>query len=72
MLRFISSDECESLVIFLKKELTNPQSLKFLHEIQDLGPKIFEERSWFSNSDKWDGRFVCLRCVINFLIDVGL
>lgn len=55
ILRLLSNADLDSLVIFLKKEPVSPQTLRFLHEIQDMGPTALEERSWFCDSDNWDG-----------------
>ena len=64
VLRSLSYADVGSLVEYLKKEPVNPQTLKFLHEIQGLGPTVFEERSWFSDSNNWDGENRLLCCLL--------
>ncbi len=54
-LRSLSSDDAESVLKYIRNQKPSATSLRFLHEIHEIGPKIFQNRAWFSDSDNWDG-----------------
>jgi hypothetical protein len=57
-LRSLAASDFDPLSTFLRNHQPNPLSLKYLHEIHDVGPLILEKRSWYSDSEDWKGEHI--------------
>ena len=66
MLVKLNRNDCDFVVALLKKQETNPQTLKFLHEINDIGLSVFEQRLWFSGRTVGEGgnQFVLINTTV--------